>query len=483
MTAAAWACAAPPTSEHAATGSPLWGTLEAGPYAVGFTVVERWDRTRSFTGLSARPMQMAIWYPARPRSQPLRYREYVHRLTMPVDGFPSGEAAERATLEAAWGTGYTAAARERWLDSQVAAHLDARSLEGRFPVVYYAPGYGASVLFHVVTCEYLASHGYVVVSGPSLGDGPEGIAFDETGIDVQVRDIEFGLSVARERPDADQDRAGVVGFSFGGGSAVLTAMRDPRVAAVVSVDGVPGTRHAFAMMRGAAGYDAAALRVPFLHIGRPEPRWSDPALVRDWRLAPRWWLDVPGADHHDFVPGATAASAVGEPAAPHAALERYHLATTAIREFLDTHLAATGGRDEWPGRSARALGRILPWPAEASPPPAVALWAMLRSPQTADSGIAVYRQWARRVPGLPLMREGQFDRAGSSLLESDPGSAVDVMRLWAESYPASILALTNLGEAALAAGDTAAAKDAFRRAIELDADAIIARIGLDRIRQ
>jgi hypothetical protein len=62
----------------------------AGPYGVGFRVVQHYDRARVYkqhidltsgttaTGERARPVQTLIWYPAKKTSgQPLHYGDYV----------------------------------------------------------------------------------------------------------------------------------------------------------------------------------------------------------------------------------------------------------------------------------------------------------------------------------------------------------------------------------------------------------------------
>jgi len=66
-----------------------WGQLQPGPYAVGFTTIERYDHSRAFAakrdyfgntipGERARPMQVCIWYPAVPADDAVSvvYGEY-----------------------------------------------------------------------------------------------------------------------------------------------------------------------------------------------------------------------------------------------------------------------------------------------------------------------------------------------------------------------------------------------------------------------
>jgi len=68
---------------------------------------------------------------------------------------------------------------------------DAPLAPGRFPVVIYAPGCSNPSWDNADLCEYLASHGYVVIAGPSLGAESREMTMDLTGASTQARDISF----------------------------------------------------------------------------------------------------------------------------------------------------------------------------------------------------------------------------------------------------------------------------------------------------
>ena len=57
-----------------------------------------------------------------------------------------------------------AAAFDRFLAAKTIAVKDAPAAVGRFPVVIYHPGLGGSYEDNSVLFEYLASHGYLVLS-------------------------------------------------------------------------------------------------------------------------------------------------------------------------------------------------------------------------------------------------------------------------------------------------------------------------------
>ena len=86
-------------------------------------------------------------------------------------------------------------------------------------------------------CEYLASHGYVVVASPNMGANSRAMTSDVEGIDAQSQDISFLIGYARTLPDTDMSEIAVAGFSWGGISNLFAAARDNRIDALVALDG------------------------------------------------------------------------------------------------------------------------------------------------------------------------------------------------------------------------------------------------------
>ncbi len=67
---------------------------------------------------------------------------------------------------------------------------DATTVSGKFPLVIYAPSFSAMSWENADLCEYLASHGYVVVASMDMGATARVMTTnDPEGIDAQARDI------------------------------------------------------------------------------------------------------------------------------------------------------------------------------------------------------------------------------------------------------------------------------------------------------
>jgi tetratricopeptide (TPR) repeat protein len=211
-----------------------------GSNAVGLKVVQQYDFSRTYraktdalgkptAGERARPLQTVIWYPAEMSGQkPMTVGDYSELL------------ATETNLEKPqpWGE------FKRWVDGMkptlqdsLWARRDAKAKTGKYPLVIYAPSFSAMSWENVDLCEYLASHGYVVIASPSLGAKSRVMTNDLLGIDAQARDISFLIAYARTLPNTDMSEIAVAGFSWGGISNLFAAARDNRIDALVAFDG------------------------------------------------------------------------------------------------------------------------------------------------------------------------------------------------------------------------------------------------------
>ncbi|CAL4869482.1 hypothetical protein MMA231_03774 (plasmid) [Asticcacaulis sp. MM231] len=257
--------------------------ISPGQYGVGFQVVAQYDDSRGYGGASdpvtgepkgperARPIQTLIWYPATAAGAPLTLADYL-KLGANDDrlGRP---ATEQAAAEAAFTIGHSARLSKQRaqdeLNAQMLAHRGAVAVAGRFPVIVYAPSLSASAIENADLCEFLASHGYIVISSPSFGASTREMTTDIEGIEAQAGDIEFLIGYAHTLPQADTTKIGVVGYSWGGIANVFAAAKDSRIGALVALDG--SVRYWPEMMAQARYVTPARLTAPLLYLAaRPK---------------------------------------------------------------------------------------------------------------------------------------------------------------------------------------------------------------------
>lgn len=223
-----------------------------GPHPVGFKVVRQYDTTRTYrddadlaggeaaAGERARPIQTLIWYPARAAGKAMTYGDYL-ALTGSDDDFTRTDARARAVADVfvrnnyAWRSGLARAVEEA--ASPMRAQRDAAPDDGKYPVVIYAPSISAPAAENADLCEYLASHGYLVIASPSVGPRGRTMPADLDGARTQAADIAFLVGYARTLPQADPREEAVMGFSWGGIANVFAAAVDGRIKALVNLDG------------------------------------------------------------------------------------------------------------------------------------------------------------------------------------------------------------------------------------------------------
>lgn len=301
----------------------LWAGLVPGPYHVGYRRLEN------------PPGLVHVWYPttAMAEGRRLSFREYL-----------GGDAEDTATfLEKA---GLDSTVVDNLLASRLYAISSPPALDGPWPLVLVAPGNGDDVGDQVVLCEYLASLGFVVASTPSPMRTTPLEREDQVGTmaEVQAEDLAAAVSTAAQAAPADTMRLGVVGHSFGARAALLLAMGDRRVRALVSLDGGIGTATAIGPFRRAPSFRADAKLPAILHFYEELDAFMAPDFDLLRALDTRKLTLRPTSDLHHihFTTYGFAAAAFPELGRPTHATEKTASAAVAVAEtagkFLQAHL-------------------------------------------------------------------------------------------------------------------------------------------------
>ncbi len=229
----------------------------AGPFPVGVTTAVFVDNSRTDAlTKESRTLVTEIWYPATDDARTLPKSNF-------TDFVPGGVTPE---LEFMLKAAYKLSSADLNRGFSTVAARDAKVRDGRFPLVLFSHGNRGLRFQNTFWCDYLASHGYIVVSPDHTGNSGLTIIKGklvlyqgterERSAEDRPRDLAFlidqmtGLNArggsggdSRFVGKLDIDKVAATGMSFGSYTAIKLADRDPRVKVVIGMAYAPPEGH------------------------------------------------------------------------------------------------------------------------------------------------------------------------------------------------------------------------------------------------
>jgi dienelactone hydrolase len=456
--------------------SQFWGELKAGKFPVGFRSAYQLDIARSYDadypvpGLVAlkkpRPIFLAVWYPAAAEHDvAMAYRDYFKALTAdsPVPEFAQrlrtftrdtaarymlGKPFEKLNDEerVAW---------EGLLATPVFATMNVPAAPGKFPVVIYHPGIDGTFEDNSVACEFLASHGYVVLSSAYQAADSSNLHID-SDLATSLEDLSFILRYAAALPFADLSRVAAMGHGLGA-QAMLAWRARPNspLDAVVALDSTVAYRPLaeFADLKAALDRNPSST-VPALLFAdrRRTPRFENFAPYL--KFAPYYEATLDDLDHNDFVSQSAAAKSED-------VRRRYEAVCDLTLRFLDGHLK--GDADALVSLRAPAPAGLLqssykpPRPVPPTSAQVVKLYSS-EEPASLDTLSALVRQNDADLP---------VDAAAMLADSGRKRECVSLLKWAAPLLPHSADLQRALGAALFTMGDRAGSRAAFEKALLL----------------
>jgi len=274
-----------------------------GPFPVGVTTTVFVDSTRTdnFTK-KPRTLVTEIWYPATDEARRTPKNKY-------SDFIPGGVTPEIDQLiKQSYKMSVAEIDKIYWNE----AHRNVAVRKGRYPLVVFSHGNGGSRNQNTFWCDYLASHGYIIVSADHTGNARWTII---DGKPVVFQGSERANS-AKDRPldtsflldqmirwdkgadkrfagRIDTDHAAITGMSFGSYTAHWASDQDARFKAVIAMSGAPASH--------------TNLTVPSLRMLGTEDRTigvAGNAAIRDnhaKHTGPSFLLELKNGGHFSFT--------------------------------------------------------------------------------------------------------------------------------------------------------------------------------------
>lgn len=247
--------------------------LENGKHKVGFRHYIKSDSTRTYSRIYdytnqkiARPIPVSIWYPS---IQDTKGKEKLHVLDY-LEILKEEEEWEYLPNEQILNWFYYAntTANQNHLKELTKAYPEVEFANGKFPVIIYAPSYQASSVENFALCEYLASHGYIVISSPSRGTETRWFNNNVKEMETQARDVTFLIKEVGKYDMANYSNIALMGFSFGGLSNMIAQNKNERIKAIVSLDGTE--RYQYTLLEKSPFFDINKIDVPYIHMAQKE---------------------------------------------------------------------------------------------------------------------------------------------------------------------------------------------------------------------
>ncbi len=237
------------TSPSGRVGDPL----SEGPYPVGVTTSIFIDSSRiDAVTKEARTLVTEIWYPATDETRNLpkaKFSEFIPGGVTPL---------VRALLKSAYKLSLEELDTKFWNS----AVRDARVRNGTFPVIFFSHGNRGLRFQNTFWCDFLASHGYIVVSADHTGNAAVAVIKGklvlyqggerERAAQDRPRDLSFLLdqmTIWNQGGDSrfagrlDLARVTAAGMSFGAYAAIRAGDLDPRFKAVIAMAYAPAEGH------------------------------------------------------------------------------------------------------------------------------------------------------------------------------------------------------------------------------------------------
>ncbi len=461
----------------------VWGDLSPGQYAVGFKTFEKFDHSRTFRpktdyfgekieGIRARPIQACLWYPAAKQDDgmSMNYGEYMFAYPEDDRLFNVLSAIQNREIQILFSRVRDQNIMLTISNTPFAAVRDAEPAEGKFPLVIYHPNISGIYCNNAVLCEYLASHGYAVLSTSPLGMKSVNVDEDHASLEFQTRDKEFAWTMVKDQEFIDFDRLALVGANSGGLMALEMQMRNSDVDAVVSIEGWLTQNDKIEFCKNSPFLDPIRMHRPFLHVSLGPQEELDYSLLESLKYCDRTLIhrtDLPG-DGFVHYPMFTLLMSDEIKTMTASVREAHEDICGLVLAFLNEHIKddITAQNTFTQLASNMPSTGIKSYTSEALPPTQSQFMGIVES-HGVDKALEIFQKFHELEPERVFFNEGQINLLGYQALNR--GQIQDAIRLFkmnTVAYPHSCNTWDSLSDGYMAADDTENAIKCMKKVLE-----------------
>ena len=160
--------------------------------------------------------------------------------------------------------------------------------------------------------EMLAAHGYIVACITSVGRYPGNMSTKKEDLMEQVWDGSFAIHILKSWNNIDPDNIGVAGYSWGGLAALVLAMNQKDIGAVLSLDGSEMHYYGdsrqedcdFDSLRKSSFFNLNHMHMPYAYFESgfklDDQRADSVFNIFPYLEGPKHYARFPSAKHEDF---------------------------------------------------------------------------------------------------------------------------------------------------------------------------------------
>lgn len=471
----------------------LW-KWKSGPYVPGFRLLETRDFSRFYPSgkdddMKARPVRVYLWYPAKkPIQTPMRFEDYAR---MAAADFTPGRSEGSADLTEKFLPvqllkGLNSEELKMILEKRTAAVRNAAYAEGIFPLLVLGQGlYYESPLSHLVLCEFLASHGYVVATCPLFGTHYRLVNINVEDLETEVRDLEFVIGTIQEIPQIKTDGLGIIGYDLGGMAGLILSMRNQSVDAFLSLDAGILFGHFSGLPGSHPHYHEENFTIPWMHM-------TQARFIKDYRderglstlmdrkpYGDSYLIQVKTNNHGEFssyamfgIRSAVAGYWGQWESNPQ---ERYSAICCNTLAFFNAYLRQDKAVLTQLQKTVKEPDSekelfTMEYKQGRTAPPSMAKLVHLIIDKGISMAMPVIEEAKKAFPDTVLIEENVLNWLGYHFLYwwGREEEALEVFKLNVSLFPESANAYDSLGEAYLARGETDSAVRCYKKSLELN---------------
>jgi len=239
----------------------LFGNLDFGSHEVGTKQIAFTDSLRN----TSKVISIRLWYPAKSNAEKLKFADYLDyrnelNKSQLLEDISVGISGKKNL--------FSNDSLALILNAETKAYKEAKTKDDKFPLLVWSIRYG-TVEYQNILSEYIASHGYVVAFVEEFPNSPfpwelKTAIEKEKAIYQQIVDTNASIEYLKHQQNIDNTKIGLLSWSYGGESAILTQMNNPEIDLVVGLSSIGFTYGIYLGSELSDKIDRNKLNVPYL---------------------------------------------------------------------------------------------------------------------------------------------------------------------------------------------------------------------------